>query len=42
MIIKNAEKEKGLVQAAELGARYCSIYHTLAQIADMELEVEFI
>ena len=42
MIIKGAEKEKGLIQSAELAAKYCSIYHTLGQIADMKLEVEFV
>ena len=42
MTIKNADKEVGLKKAAELAAEYCSIYHTLSQIAEMTLEVEFI
>lgn len=42
MIIKNAEKEEGLVKSAELAAKYCSIYQTVALVADMKLEVEFI
>lgn len=42
MIVKNADKEKGLIEAAELAAKYCSIYYTLAQIADMNLEIEFV
>jgi len=42
MTVKNADKEKGLRDAAELAAKYCSIYYTLAQIADMNLEIEFI
>lgn len=41
MTIKGAEKEKGLIKAAELAAEYCSIYHTLSQIAEMKLTVEF-
>ncbi|MCK8060965.1 MULTISPECIES: OsmC family protein [unclassified Fusibacter] len=40
--IKNAQKQKGLVQAGELAAEYCSIYQTLAHVAEMSLEVEFI
>ncbi|MGB3367447.1 MAG: OsmC family protein [Acidaminobacteraceae bacterium] len=40
--IKNAEKEDGLVKSAELAAKYCSIYQTIALVADMNLEVEFI
>lgn len=42
LTIKGAEKEKGLVKAAELGAEYCSIYYTLAQVAEMNLEVVFV
>lgn len=41
MRVKNADKEKGLIEAAELAAKYCSIYYTLAQIADVNLEIEF-
>ncbi len=39
--VKNADKEKGLRQAADLATQYCSIYHTLAQVAEMKLEIEF-
>ncbi|MBN2794705.1 MAG: OsmC family protein [Clostridia bacterium] len=42
MTVKNAEKEAGLIKAAELASQYCSIYHTLSQIAEMKLDVEFI
>ena len=42
MVIKNAQKEEGLLKSAELAAKYCSIYQTLAHVADMKLEVEFI
>jgi len=42
IIIKNAEKEEGLVKSAELAAKYCSIYQTIALVAEMKLEVEFI
>lgn len=41
MTVKGADKEKGLRQAAELAAKYCSIYHTLAQVAEMKLEIYF-
>jgi putative redox protein len=40
--IKGAQKEKGLVQAGALAAEYCSIYQTLAHVADMSLDVEFV
>jgi len=40
--ITNAEKESGLVQAAELAAKYCSIYQTLSHVAEMSWEIEFI
>jgi len=41
MTIKNAEKEKGLIQAAELAGQYCSIYQTLSHVATMTTEVVF-
>jgi len=40
--IKDAQKEKGLIQAVDLAGEYCSIYQTLAAVADMTLEVEFV
>ncbi len=39
--IKNAEKQKGLIKAVELASQYCSVYQTLAQVADMSWEVDF-
>lgn len=42
MIIKDAQKEAGLIKSAELAAKYCSIYQTIALVADMNLEIEFI
>ncbi len=39
--IKNAEKEKGLIQAAELAGQYCSIYQTLSHVAEMKTQVVF-
>lgn len=41
MQVSGAEKEKGLLQAADLAAQYCSIYQTLSHVADMSLTVEF-
>lgn len=41
MVIKNAEKEKGLVKAMELAADYCSIYQTISKVAEMSWDVEF-
>lgn len=41
MIIKGGEKPSGLTKAAHLAAEYCSIYHTLSQVAEMTLDVEF-
>lgn len=41
MTIKGAEKESGLIKAANLAAEYCSIYHTLSQIAEMTLDIVF-
>lgn len=42
LVVKNASKEKGLREAAELAGEYCSIYQTLAMVADMNLTVEFV
>jgi putative redox protein len=33
--------DKGFQRAAELAAKYCSIHHTLSQVADIQLLVEF-
>lgn len=41
MLVKGAEKEKGLEKAFELATKYCSIYQTLAQVADMTWSIEF-
>ncbi|MDO5734425.1 MAG: OsmC family protein [Eubacteriales bacterium] len=42
--IKGAEKslEPKFSRAAELAAKYCSIYQTIAQVAKMELKLELI
>lgn len=34
-------KEKGLIKSAELATKYCSIYQTIAKVADMSYEVLF-
>jgi putative redox protein len=39
--IENPSNEKGLRRSAELGTKFCSIHHTIAQIAEMELNVSF-
>lgn len=41
MIIKGAEKEAGLEKSYELATKYCSIYQTIAQVAEMSWSVEF-
>ncbi len=33
--------DKGFQRAAELAAKYCSIHHTLSQVADIQLLVQF-
>ena len=40
-IVKNGEKEKGFIQAAELSANHCSIYQTISNVAKMTCTVEF-
>ena len=34
--------EKGLLKAAELAAKYCSIYETLTKVADLQWNLEFV
>lgn len=42
MTIKGAKgKQEKFVQSAELGAKYCSIHHTISQTCPIELEVKF-
>lgn len=41
IIIKGAEKEKGLEKSYEMATKYCSIYQTIAQVAKMTWSVEF-
>lgn len=40
--IKNASNEKGINKAADLAAKYCSVYETISKVAKMTLEVRFI
>lgn len=35
------EKQKKVIKAIELGTEYCSIYNTLAKVAEMHLKIEF-
>jgi len=37
----NAEKEKGLDQAMRLATEYCSVYQTLAHVAEMTYSLNF-
>lgn len=37
----NAEKEKGLDQAMRLATEYCSVYQTLAHVAEMTYSLTF-
>jgi putative redox protein len=39
--VHQASSEKGVLKAAELAAKYCSIYQTLSQVAEMKWDVEF-
>lgn len=40
--IKNASDKKGVQKAAQLAAKYCSVYETISNVAEMKLEVMFI
>ena len=39
--IHGAADEKGFAQAADLAAKYCSIYQTIAQVAEMSYTLSF-
>ena len=39
--IKGASNEKGVQKAAQLAAKYCSVYETISKVADMNLEVVY-
>jgi len=41
LTIYNPSHEEKLMKAAQNGAKYCSIYETISQVADMELVVLF-
>ncbi|MDX1359230.1 MAG: OsmC family protein [Clostridia bacterium] len=40
--IKDASNEKGILKAAELAKKYCSVYETISKVAKMNIEVKFI
>ncbi|QVK20478.1 OsmC family protein [Mycoplasmatota bacterium] len=42
VIIKNSENEKKTSSSMELAVKYCSIYQTLAKVADMHLDITHI
>jgi len=39
--IQGSDNEKGLMRSAELAAKYCSVYQTLSQVAEMSWDLEF-
>lgn len=39
--IKGAKEQKGFERASELAAKYCSIHETIAQVAEIRLELAF-
>ncbi|MDK2951983.1 MAG: hypothetical protein PWQ77_1648 [Kosmotogales bacterium] len=42
IIITNAEKEKGLIQAVDLAAKYCSVFSTISSVAKIDYDVDFV
>ncbi len=40
--IYNAQKEKGLIQAFELAAKYCSIFTTISSVSKIDYKVNFL
>ncbi|MBN1623239.1 MAG: OsmC family protein [Clostridia bacterium] len=40
--VKGASEEKGVLRAAELSKKYCSVYETISKVAEIELETRFI
>lgn len=41
-VVFHAEKQKGLEQAFQLATEYCSIYQTLAHVAEMRYDIKFV
>lgn len=41
LTVHGSSNRSGMEAAAELAGKYCSIYHTLSQVADMSTVVEF-
>ncbi len=39
--IQGAEDKKGFDRAAELAGKYCSVHHTLSQVAELKTELVF-
>jgi putative redox protein len=40
--IHGASSQKGIVKAGEMAAKYCSIYQTIAHVADMKWGISFV
>ena len=41
IVVYGAEKEQGFQQAADLAAKYCSVYQTVAKVAEMSYTLSF-
>ncbi|MFO7612559.1 MAG: OsmC family protein [Clostridia bacterium] len=39
---RDVSDEKGVLKAAELATKYCSVYETISKVADIDLDVKFI
>ncbi|MBN2557884.1 MAG: OsmC family protein [Clostridia bacterium] len=40
--VRDVSDEKGVLKAAGLATKYCSVYETISKVADIDLEVKFI
>ena len=41
LTIFGAAEEKGLERASKMAAKYCSVHETIAQVADIQIELKF-
>ena len=41
-IVHNAQKEKGLIQAFDLAAKYCSIFTTISSVSKIDYKINFL
>lgn len=40
--IYGAKTQKGIIKAGEMAAKYCSVYQTIAHVADMKWGISFV